>query len=457
MAIKSNNLKRARDIGRRTALKTLGSAAALVAGASATGHWKRSFAQTKKVVRVWTTQVAPDQLAGYDYYKSTFEAANPGIEIEWEHVSDDDAWPKLIAAYAGGNPPEIVSNLTPAWNATLYAENKLVMMNDVVEMVGKDDWDAAAVKMHQAPNGDQYGVPIGANAFATMWHRRDLMSAAGVKLPKDWSESPAFFKALTKSGIYGHSLPYAAGGMTSVVGWAMIKKAGGNIVDTDNKTSMETGPIVDSLEFVKEIRPYSPSGATGYSFGESLGAFVSGRAATGWYTGRALMNVNTQNPKILDDVGAVSWPSMDANNAFAMSGYHAHWICKGSKNPKEAALVAAWHYNGTGPKGGVYAKWLHGAPSHLLPILKSTAASDDYWNHPLLKRKKAEVQVMIKMLETGYARVKEGPDHPINFKMGEIMGTNVFALMTQKVVINNENPKTVAAWGRDQVAKVMEG
>jgi multiple sugar transport system substrate-binding protein len=457
MTIKSNNSKGGRDVGRRTALKTIGSAAALVAGASATGHWKRSFAQSKKSVRVWTTQVAPDQLKGYDYYKESFEEAHPGIEIEWEHVSDDDAWPKLIAAYAGGNPPEIVSNLTPSWNATLYAQKKLVMMNDVAEAVGLDDWDQAALKIHSAPNGDQYGLPIGSNAFATMWHRRDLMAKAGVKAPKDWAASVPFFKALTKGGIYGHSNPYAAGGMTNTLGWAFIKKSGGDIVNPDQTTSMESGPIVDALEFVKEIRPYSPSGATGYSYGESLGAFVSGRSATGWYTGRALMNVNTQNPKIMDDVGAVPWPSKDSNNAFDMGGYHAHWICKGCKNPKEAATVAAWHYSGTGSQGSVYAKWLHGAPSHLLPILKSTAASDDYWNHPLLKRKKAEVLVMIEMLKNGYTRVKEGPDHPINFKMGEIMGTNVFALMTQKVVVNNENPKTVAEWGRDQVAKVMEG
>jgi multiple sugar transport system substrate-binding protein len=290
-----------------------------------------------------------------------------------------------------------------------------------------------------------------------MWHRRDLMAKAGVEAPKDWAESVPFFKALTKGGIYGHSNPYGPGGMTNTLGWAFIKKAGGDIVNPDQTTSMETGPIVDALEFVKEIRPYSPSGATGYSYGESLGAFVSGRSATGWYTGRALMNVNTQNPKILDDVGAVPWPSKDRNNAFDMGGYHAHWICKGCKNPKEAALVAAWHYSGTGPQGSVYAKWLHGAPSHLLPILKSTAASDDYWNHPLLKRKKAEVLVMIEMLKNGFTRVKESAKHPISFKMGEIQGTNVFALMTQKVVINNEDPKKVAEWGRDQVAKVMGG
>ena len=351
MTIKSKNLKGGRDVGRRTALKSIGSAAALVAGASATGHWKRSFAQSKKVVRVWTTQVAPDQLKGYDYYKETFEAAHPGIVIEWEHVSDDDGWPKLLAAFAGGNPPEIVSNLTPAWNATLYLEGQLIMMNDVVEMVGKDDWDDAALGLLRADNGDQFGVPIGSNAFATMWHRRDLMAKAGVNAPKDWAECPAFFKTMTKGGIYGHSNPYGPGGMTNTLGWAFIKKAGGDIATPDLKTSMETGPIVDALEFVKEIRPYSPSGATGYSYGESLGAFVSGRAATGWYTGRALMNVSTQNPKILDDVGAVPWPSKDSMKTFDMGGYHAHWICKGSDNPKEAALVAAWHYNGTGSQG----------------------------------------------------------------------------------------------------------
>ena len=65
---------------------------------------------------------------------------------------------------------------------------------------------------------------------------------------------------------------------------------------------------------------------------------------------------------------------------------------------------------------------------------------------------------MIEMLKNGYTRLKEGPNHNrINFKMGAVMGTEVFAQMTQKVVINNENPKQVAEWGRDEVAKILEG
>ncbi len=444
-------------VGRRTAIKTLGSAAALVAGASATGHWKRSFAQTKKVVRVWTTQVAPDQLAGYDYYKESFEAAHPGIEIQWEHVSDDDAWPKLIAAYAGGNPPEIVSNLTPSWNATLYAQDKLIMMNDVVEMVGKDDWMEGPLALHRAANGDQYGVPIGGNAFATMWYRKSLFEKAGVEPPKDWAESVPVLKKLTTGGIYGHPLCYGPGGMTNTLCWCLINKGGGSALTPDGKNNLPNDGLRAALEYMKEIRPYAPTGATGYSYGESLGAFVSGRSATGWYTGRALMNVSTQNPKILDDVGAVPWPSRDRNNHFDMASYHSHWICKGSKNPKEAALVAAWHYSGTGPKGGVYAKWMHGAPGHLLPILKSTNDSADYWNHPLLQKKKPEVQVMLKSLANGFTRVKESAKHSISFKIGEVNGTNVFALMIQKYVINNEPIDSVMKWGAETVDKVLDG
>ena len=39
-----------------------------------------------------------------------------------------------------------------------------------------------------------------------------------------------------------------------------------------------------------------PPGATNYSWGESLTAFVSGATATGIYTGRALINVNDAKP-----------------------------------------------------------------------------------------------------------------------------------------------------------------
>jgi multiple sugar transport system substrate-binding protein len=450
MTTKSKNPGKGQGVDRRTALKTVAGASALVAGATATGHWKRSYAQSKKVVRVWTTQVAPDQLKSNAFYKKTFEEAHPGIELAWEHVSDNDAWPKLTTAYAGNNPPEVVQHLTVAWNATLWDQGKLVPMNDVVDKVGKADWSPALDTFFKA-KGEYFGTPLGGNVFSTMWYRKDLFDQAGVAVPKNFKESVDAFKKLTKDGIYGHPLPYASGGMTDVVGWALINMAGGSTVDENLKTTVGNGTAtVDALNYLKEIRPYSPPGATGYSFSESLTAFVSGRTATSWYTGRALMNVYSQNPKIFDQVTGVLWPSKDEKKPWNQGGYHAHWICKGSKNPEEGKLVAAWQY-----RPDAYIQFLHGAPSHLLPVLKSVENDPKYYDHPILKAKEKEVKAMIKGVEIGGERVKEWPHHQINFKMGEVFGANVFSKMIQRVVINNEDAKTVAAWGHEEVKKIM--
>ncbi|MDP7667718.1 MAG: hypothetical protein QF738_06600 [Rhodospirillales bacterium] len=64
---------------------------------------------------------------------------------------------------------------------------------------------------------------------------------------------------------------------------------------------------------------------------------------------------------------------------------------------------------------------------------------------------------MLKSLANGFTRVKESAKHSISFKIGEVNGTNVFALMIQKYVINNEPIDSVMKWGAETVDKVLDG
>jgi multiple sugar transport system substrate-binding protein len=49
----------------------------------------------------------------------------------------------------------------------------------------------------------------------------------------------------------------------------------------------------------------------------------------------------------------------------------------------------------------------------------------------------------------------ESPAHQQNFKAREIIGSHVLAELVQRVTLNNENPRTAAAWAQDRIGEIM--
>jgi len=435
-------------ITRRTTIMTI----AGVGAAAALSHvWRPARAQAKKRVRVWITQTAPDQMKAAAYFKESFEAKHANVEIVWEPVKDDDAWAKLVAAFAGGDVPDLVQHLTPAHNASVFQLGKTVAMDDVVKAVGADDFLEGNKRYFTDDKGSFYGTAMCGTCFSTMWYRKDLYAKAGINPPRDWAESIDALKKTTADGIFGHPLTYGAGGMTTQVVWCMIGKSGGATTDPDLNVTINSREVWDALEYLKAIRSYAPPGANAYSYGESLGAFASGRTASAFYTGRALANIVAQMPAAAAHVSAVPWPSKDRAKPWHLGGHFAQFIPAGAKNVDEAKAIAAWQF-----KPDVYVRFLHGAPGHLLPILKSTLALKEFNDHPVLGKYQAEVKVMADSLAAGSERVRERPGHKLNLKMGQVLGSDVHAKMLQRVVIENQAPQAAAAWAQDEIAKIMK-
>ena len=117
--------------------------------------------------------------------------------------------------------------------------------------------------------------------------------------------------------------------MTTLIFVGVIHQAGGQIFDTDLNVALDSQATRDALEFYTSMRELCPPGATNYSWGEAITAFVSGATATGIYTGRVLGNVNAQNPPIADSVTCVTYPTKSADipawtfNDFPVSSFQS--------------------------------------------------------------------------------------------------------------------------------------
>jgi multiple sugar transport system substrate-binding protein len=182
------------------------------------------------------------------------------------------------------------------------------------------------------------------------------------------------------------------------------------------------------------MRELCPPGATNYSWGDSLTAFVSGATATGIYTGRVLANVTAQNPRIADHITCQPYPTIAANvGHWTFNDFPSVMIPKGASNLDVTKRFAAHLFRADG-----YIRQLHAAPGHVLPVLKTIADNPQYQENAIIKKYGAEVTTMSQQASAGHNLGWESPRHKPNTKAGQIVASHVFAEAVQKYVTNNE-------------------
>jgi multiple sugar transport system substrate-binding protein len=427
---------------RRGALKGMAATTALAAV-----PFRASAQET--TLRWWSPQGAPQQLEAYNFQIAAFEAANPGIKVVFEATSDEGYAAQLAAAFSSGEVPDIVTHLPSFSVHTYYASGLVEPMNDVIEAVGADDFYDGANDVFKAADGNYVGTGIGNVAANMCWLRTDLMQEAGIdKAPETWDELRAACQAMQKDGIYGAPLPYGRNSMTTRIFVGVMHQAGASVFTPDLEVAIDSQETRDALEWYRSMRELCPPGATNYSWGEAITAFVSGATATGIYTGRVLGNVNDQNPSIADHITCVRYPTISPDvRHWTFNAFPSVFIPAQSKSIEAAKKFAVQLFE---PEGQI--KQLHAAPGHLLPVLKSINNSPDYQNNPIIKKYAAEVDLMAAAAADGQNLGYESKAHKSNDRAGDVEGTGAIADMVQRVVLNNENPDVVIG----ETAKIIE-
>ena len=423
---------------RREALAGLGAVG--VSAAVGLSSARRASAQGPVTLRWWSPQSAPAQLAAYKAQIASFEAAHPGVKVEFEATSDEGYPAQLSAAFASGQVPNVITHL-PSFAVSNYWRNKLVEpFNDVIQAIGPQNFYEGANRVYEIDKGQFAGTGIGNSAANMLWVRRDLMAKAGVdKIPETWDELRAACRKMQTGGLYGAPLPYARNSMTTLTFIGFVHLAGGQIFTPDLQVAVNSDQVLNALDFYKSMRELCPPGATNYSWGESLTAFVSGATATGIYTGRVLANVAAQNPSIADQITCRTYPRVTRDvKPWTFNDFPSVFIPKGAANLKETKMFAAWLFQ---PEG--YIRQLHAAPGHVLPVLKTIAQDPRYQENPLIKKYAAEVELMAAAAAAGHNLGWESPQHKPNTKAGAIVASHALAECVQRVVVNNENPRQV--------------
>ncbi|SOH94881.1 multiple sugar transport system substrate-binding protein [Monaibacterium marinum] len=422
--------------GMKTGLNRRSVLTGMAAAGAAAVMPRRLYAQEQITLRWWSPQSSPEQLAAYRTQIANFEALHTNVTVAFERTSDEGYAPQMAAAFASGDVPNIVTHL-PSFAVSNYWSNGLVEpFNDVIEMIGPEKFYDGVNRIYEIDPGQYAGTSIGNSAANTMWLRTDLMEQAGIdRNPRTWDELLSAVDKMQGGGIYGAPLPYGRNSMTSLIFIGTIHQAGGMVFSPELEVAIDSQETRDALEFYGAMRQYCPPGATNYSWGDSLTAFVAGATATGIYTGRVLTNVMDQNPSIADHITCDVFPTKSTDIApWTFNDFPSVFIPKAASNMEATKQFAAFLYD---PEG--YIQQLHAAPGHVLPVLSTIAEDPAYLADPIIQKYKAEVDIMSAAAADGFNLGWESPEHKPNTRAGEVVNSGVIAEMVQRVILNDEN------------------
>ncbi len=148
----------------------------------------------------WYGMTGPDGA----YIKSivdAFTAANPDITVTPTAYAWATLWTKLDAAYAAGNPPQVVAFHIQEV-APYNSKGMLEPLSDKLSQLGfdKDVYLPTMVESGQVA-GQQYSLPIDVHPIA-MYYNADMFKAAGLdpnKPPKTYAELVSAAQKMTKA------------------------------------------------------------------------------------------------------------------------------------------------------------------------------------------------------------------------------------------------------------------
>ena len=441
-----------RKVTRRAALQHLaagGLAAALGACRGADSEGGRGV-----TLRWWSTQAAPAQLAAYRAQIAAFEAAHAGVRVVFEAISDEGYATQLAAAFASGEVPNLITHLPSFAVQGYYANGLIEPFGEVIESIGPDKYYPGANDVYRAADGRYVGTGIGNTAADMLWVRRDLMERAQIdRIPETWDELRAACRAMQGGGVYGAPLPYGLDSANSLTFVGFIHRAGGSVFTPDLQVALDQQATYDALEFYRSMRELCPPGATGYSWGEMLTAFVSGATATGLYAGRVLANVSAQNPGIADSITCALYPRISRDvPPWTYNDFPCVCIPRAAPNKAEAKRFAAALFEPSG-----YIPQLHAAPGHVLPVLQTVAEDPAYRDNEIIKKYPREIDLMASAAAQGHNLGFETPAHQANPKAGEIIASNTLAEMVQRVVLNSEDPRVTVGNTSRRLEEIMRG
>jgi multiple sugar transport system substrate-binding protein len=217
-----------------------------------------------------------------------FNATHPAITVTVQFYGNSDyALQKVLAAIAGGNPPDL-SYLYGSWAANLATNPGVVSFNKLIAADPSFDYnDFWPVERQVATvNGTIVGIPALVDNLALVWNKT-LFAKAGLPAPTPawtWTDFENAVVKLTDAASKQFGWAYVNDASEDTVWryWAMLWQAGGSILTPTGKQAAFDSPAgVKALSLLQTLAQrrtiYLDNGSDNY-----LSLFTSGHIGMLW-------------------------------------------------------------------------------------------------------------------------------------------------------------------------------
>lgn len=372
-------------VSRRTFVKM--SAAAGGAAAFA-GYAPAVLGQSNKQLRFLNSEPSQESVAVLDKAAAEWEQMT-GVRIVIDSVGPGEAWQKLQASIAAGQPYDISSLLFSAHVSLLASEGHLVNLNSLIE---KHDWGP---RILFPVNDEYYWYPFDYN-LNWMFYRKDLYDQKGLKVPTNQAEMLENCRALTEGNQFGTMHPI---GSNSATMWMSLGYMWANEVSllddsfdvvVDDETNKPR--MIRYLDFMKDLAPSMPPGMTQASFGEALAQYSSGQVAHAPYAGRLMEYLESRAPDLVEKTGFFTYPSADGDTRAVNHGYDG-WVVVNTPMAEESMKFMDWFTS------NYYIDFLHSAPLHFQPPRLDVYENPAWREQPMIEKHAELVAFMRNLLE----------------------------------------------------------
>lgn len=273
---------------KRFLLVAIATALALAACGGSSGSSASNSSKHVNIV-IWHGYTSPGpEAAAMKTLTAEFNATHPNITVTPQFYGNSDyALQKVLAAIAGGDPPDI-SYLYGSWAANIATTPAMAPINGFMAHNPSFDWnDFWQVEREVATvNGKVVGVPALVDNLALVYNKK-LFAQAGLAPPTanwTWTDFENAALKLTDPAKKRFGWAYVNDGSEDTVWrfWAMLWQAGGSILTPGNKQAAFDSPAgIQALTLLQTLSRrqaiYLDNGSDNY-----LGLFNSGHIGMLW-------------------------------------------------------------------------------------------------------------------------------------------------------------------------------
>ncbi len=155
------------------------------------------------------------------------------------------------------------------------------------------------------PGAKLYGLPYGAET-SVLAYRRDIFAKHGFQPPANYTELAALLRQIKDKAGMGALTSRGQAGHQAVHAWLLhLNPLGGSVFDEQWRPRFNDAAGVRALQFLQEVVATGPAGIPGYGQGESITAFLQGKAAM--YLDSTTLSGQVDNPARSRIAGKVGW------------------------------------------------------------------------------------------------------------------------------------------------------